>query len=55
MEFLLAAAGFAMLIKGADWLVESAKRIALTLGVPRSFCRSCCLIAFSVYSALRGA
>jgi cation:H+ antiporter len=33
MEYLFAAFGFALLIKGADWLVESAKKIAFSLGI----------------------
>ena len=33
MQYLLVVIGFALLIKGADWLVESAKKIAFALGV----------------------
>lgn len=33
MQYLLVAVGFALLIKGADWLVESAKKLALSMGV----------------------
>lgn len=35
VSFLLLALGFAMLIKGADWFVEGASRIAGKLGIPQ--------------------
>lgn len=35
VQFILLIAGFAMLIKGADWFVEGASKIAARLGIPK--------------------